>query len=132
MHCIFNCLVTRPLIKFFSFRYRFEALIKWKLILSNIRSLGTEKLKLFQGANDFQDLRYETLVIAIYYSVNSFSFAVLGVILWPEEDDDLYTNHILVCEISSIFECGSPPNFRTQGSLSILNSRKIFELDLLS
>ena len=38
----------------------------------------------------------------------------------------------LVCEIPRCFERSSPSDFRTQGSFIHINSRKIFEHDLLS
>ena len=38
----------------------------------------------------------------------------------------------IVCEIPRSFERASSSHFRTQGSFTILNSRKIFERDLLS
>ena len=38
----------------------------------------------------------------------------------------------LVCEIPSSFERSSLSNFRTQGSFIHINSRKIFERDLVS
>ena len=37
-----------------------------------------------------------------------------------------------VCEILSSFERANPSNFGTQGSFIHMNSRKIFERDLLS
>ena len=38
----------------------------------------------------------------------------------------------LVCDIPRSFERSSPSDFRTQGSFIHINSRKIFERDLLS
>ena len=39
---------------------------------------------------------------------------------------------VFVCEIPRSFERSSPSDFRTQGSFIHINSRKIFERDLLS
>ena len=44
----------------------------------------------------------------------------------------LLESHYLVCEIPRSFERSSPSDFRMQGSFIHINSRKIFERDLLS
>ena len=48
------------------------------------------------------------------------------------ENSNLAKSTILVCEILRSFERARTSKFPTQGFLSILNSRKIFERDLLS
>ena len=46
---------------------------------------------LFQGTDDSNYFRCETLHIGDYEYVNISSFAVLGIKLWLEEDGDLRT-----------------------------------------
>ena len=43
----------------------------------------------------------------------------------------IFANVSSVCEISSSFERASPSNFRMQGSFIHMNSKKLFERDLL-
>ena len=64
-----------------------------KLVL-NFKSQGTEKFELFsQETYCFQNLRYETLVIADYEYVKISRIAVMNFKLWMKEDLDLHTNH---------------------------------------
>ena len=58
-------------------------------ICLNVKSQRTKKIKVFsQGTDDSKHLRYESLYIGDYEYVNISSFAVLGIKLWLEEDDD--------------------------------------------
>ena len=53
----------------------------------------TKKDEVFsQGTNDYKNFRCETLYIGDYEHVSIFSFAVLGIKLWLEEDGDLNRN----------------------------------------
>ena len=45
-----------------------------------------------QGTDDSKNLRCETLYIGDYEYVNIFSFAVLDIKVWLEEDGDLDKN----------------------------------------
>ena len=62
-------------------------------ICLNIKSQRTKEIEVFsQGTDDSKNLRCETLYIGDYEYVNISSFAVLGIKLWLEEDDDLNRN----------------------------------------
>ena len=59
-------------------------------ICLNVRSQRTKEIEVFsQGTDGFKNLRCETLYIGDDECVNISSFAVLGIKLWPEDDDDL-------------------------------------------
>ena len=54
---------------------------------------GLKIIEVFsQGNDDSENLRCETLYIDDYKYVHISSFAVLGIKLWLEEDDDLNRN----------------------------------------
>ena len=62
---------------------------------------------------------------------------IIASLLWCSDSAIDYRTRMdnstkIVCEIPRRFERTSPSNFRTQGSLIHINSRKIFERDLLS
>ena len=62
-------------------------------ICFNVKSQRTKKIEVFsQGTNDSENLRCEILYIGYYENVNIFSFAVLGIKLWVEEDGDFNRN----------------------------------------
>ena len=59
-------------------------------ICFNVKSQRTKKFQVFpQGTDDSKNLRCETLYTGDHEYVNISSFAVLGIKLWPEDDDDL-------------------------------------------
>ena len=56
----------------------------------NVKSQWTKITEVFShGTDDSKNLRCETLYIGDHKYVNTSSFAVLGIELWPEDDDDL-------------------------------------------
>ena len=62
-------------------------------ICLNIKSQRTKKIEVFsQWTDDSKTLKCEALYIGDYEYVNVSSFAVLGIKLWLEEDDDLDRN----------------------------------------
>ena len=61
--------------------------------MSNLK--GRKNQSFSQGNGDSRNLRGETLNIAASKYVNIFSFAVLHIKLWLEEDRDLDTDHLL-------------------------------------
>ena len=55
----------------------------------NVKSQRTKKIEAFsEGTNDSKNLRCETLYIDDHEYVNISNFAVLGIKLWPEDDND--------------------------------------------
>ena len=63
----------------------------------NAKPQGTKKIEIFsQWTDDSKNLRCETLHIADYEYVNIFSFAMLDIKLWLEENDDLNTDHLYI------------------------------------
>ena len=93
--------ITRPCIRFFSFRQHLKALWlsrAWFLgfvirICLNVKSQWTKKIEVFyQGTDDSKNLRCETLYIGDYEYVNILNFAVLSIKPWLEEVDDLNRN----------------------------------------
>ena len=77
--------IYRPRIRFFSFRYHFEALSEWNLIFEvviknalNFKSQRTKKLEFFShGIYNFLNLGNETLFIANYEYLEMSTFAIL-------------------------------------------------------
>ena len=63
-------------------------------ICLNVKSQRTKKLFSLE-TDDSKRLRCETLYIGDYESVNIYSFVVLGIKLWLEEDSDLNRNDSL-------------------------------------
>ena len=62
-------------------------------ICLNVKSERTIKIEVFsQGTDDSKNLRCETLYVGDYEFVKIFSFAVLGIKLWLEEDSELNRN----------------------------------------
>ena len=56
-------------------------------------NLNGQKIEVFsQGTEDSKNFKCETLYIGDYEYVNIFSFAVLGIKLWMEEDGNLNRN----------------------------------------
>ena len=62
-------------------------------ICLNVKSQRTKKIKVFsQGTDDSKNIRCETVYIGDKECVNIFSFDVVGIKLWLEEDGDLNRN----------------------------------------
>ena len=97
--------ITRPYIRFISFRWRFKISQGVELdflgfvirICFNVQSQRTKKIEVFsQGTHDSKNLRCGTLYIGDYENVNISSFPVLGIKLWLEEDHDFISQNLKV------------------------------------